>query len=464
MVDKKIDRYPSTFTIDNFSSTTTLTPNDIKIPIGRKETLNEKQYDPYEHRTLEHPNTFSGALIHILKSSMGTGILAIPMAFMYAGLVVGFIGTMLVGFLCAHTIHILVVASQKMCIMEKRPSMGFSETAHAVFKYGPKALRPWANFARLFVDVGLILTYFFGNAVYVVFIGDSLFQIKNHYFPDLDMGSQTFMLILTVFLLFACQIRPLKFLVPFSAIANVSMMVCFGITAYYMTEELGSPDYKGMPSLAKGISGLPKFMVTVIFAMEGIGTILPVENSMVKSNFIGCPGVLNTAMVIIVFLFGSIGFFGYLVYGEDTKASVTYNLKDEDLAQVARGCISLAVSLTFMLQFYVPMEISWRYMHSYFSPKFHNLVQIVWRIIAVLFITVIAISVPDLGTIIDLVGAVFLATLGLFVPAVLDLVVNWEDDLGIFKWKLYKNVLVMAISIFASISGVYFSLDSLFKS
>ncbi|XP_044747694.1 proton-coupled amino acid transporter-like protein CG1139 [Coccinella septempunctata] len=464
MVEKKIDRFPSTFTIDNFSSTTTLTPNDIKIPIGRKETINEKQYDPYEHRTLEHPNTFSGALIHILKSSMGTGILAIPMAFKYAGLVTGFIGTMLVGLLCTHTIHILVVASQKMCIAEKRPSMGFSETAHAVFKYGPKPLRPLAIFARLFVDIGLILTYFFGNAVYVVFIGDSLSQIMSHYCPELKLGSKTFMLALMVFLLFACQIRPLKFLVPFSAIANISMMVCFGITFYYMIDRISDPEGEvGKAALSKGISGLPKFMVTVIFAMEGIGTILPVENSMVKSNFIGCPGVLNTAMVIIVFLFGSVGFFGYYVFGEDTKASVTYNLNDDDLAMVAIGCISLAVSLTFMLQFYVPMEISWRYVHPHIPTKYHNMVQIVWRLIAVIFITLIAIVVPDLGTIIDLVGALFLATLGLFVPAVLDLVVNWEDGLGFCRWKLYKNVLVMLISIFATVSGTYFAIGSLLE-
>ncbi|KAL3265816.1 hypothetical protein HHI36_010013 [Cryptolaemus montrouzieri] len=147
-MDRKNDRYPSTFTIDNFSSTTTLTPNDIKVAIGNKDSINEKQYNPYEHRILEHPNTFSGALTHIVKSSLGTGILAIPLAFSYSGLLVGFIGTFLVGFLCTHTIHILVVASQKMCIAARVPSLGFAETAENVFKYGPKPFRPWAHFAK----------------------------------------------------------------------------------------------------------------------------------------------------------------------------------------------------------------------------------------------------------------------------------------------------------------------------
>lgn len=30
----------------------------------------------------------------------------------------------------------------------KKPSMGFAETCGAAFEYGPKRLRPWANFAR----------------------------------------------------------------------------------------------------------------------------------------------------------------------------------------------------------------------------------------------------------------------------------------------------------------------------
>lgn len=56
---------------------------------------------------------FSGALIHLVKCSLGTGILAIPRAIRTAGMVTGTLGTILIGFICAHTIHILV--SQETC-------------------------------------------------------------------------------------------------------------------------------------------------------------------------------------------------------------------------------------------------------------------------------------------------------------------------------------------------------------
>lgn len=62
------------------------------------------------------------------------------------------------------------------------------------------------------------------------------------------------------------QIRNLKYLVPFSAIANLCIVVTFSITLYYMfNEELHFEDKKLFASFAT----LPLFFSTVIFAMEG---------------------------------------------------------------------------------------------------------------------------------------------------------------------------------------------------
>lgn len=49
-----------------------------------------------------------GALAHLLKSSLGTGILAMPNAFNNAGLLFGSVMTLIVGVLCTHCVWILV--------------------------------------------------------------------------------------------------------------------------------------------------------------------------------------------------------------------------------------------------------------------------------------------------------------------------------------------------------------------
>lgn len=48
--------------------------------------------------------------------------------------------------------------------------------------------------------------------------------------------------------------------------------------------------------------------------------------------FGGMTGVLNTGMIIVTCLYTSIGFFGYLRYGDQVKlGSITLNLPAQDL-------------------------------------------------------------------------------------------------------------------------------------
>lgn len=92
-----------------------------------------------------------------------------------------------------------------------------------------------------------------------------------------------------------------------------------------------SGDMKYDKPLFSSIGQLPYFFGTVIFAMEGIGVVMPVENQMKNpQHFLGCPGVLNTAMIVVVALYAIIGFFGYARFDEAVKVgSITLNLPDE---------------------------------------------------------------------------------------------------------------------------------------
>lgn len=72
---------------------------------------------------------------------------------------------------------------------------------------------------------------------------------------------------------------------------------------------------------------LPLYFGTAIYAFEGIGVVLPLENKMKHpTDLKGWNGVLNTSMVIVICLYIAIGFFGYLKYGDDVLGSITLNL------------------------------------------------------------------------------------------------------------------------------------------
>ncbi|KAL1506631.1 hypothetical protein ABEB36_005957 [Hypothenemus hampei] len=419
----------------------------------------EAVYDPYEHRVIEHANGFLGAFLHIVKASLGTGILAIPRAFKNAGLLVGLFGTVIVGFICTHAIHILIKASQKVCSKTKTPSLGFAETAEGVFKLGPRWIRKFSIAARIFVEGSLFFVHFLATSVYVVFISISLTKLISAHYPEIDTWEDyKIKLIILVPLLIFAQIRELKHLVPLSFIANVMLFITFGITAYYMFSGIKDIDIKDR-NLTTNLAGIPSFFSTVLFSMEGIGTVLPVENSMKTPTFIGCPGVLNSAMTVIIVLYTVIGFLGYYRFGEDTEPTITANLpSDEIAAEIVQGTTAIAVFFSFMLIFYVPVNIAWTRLKVIIPRPYWNISQIILRSVLV-FVTVgIAIAGgEDLGFLIDLIGAIFLSTLSLFVPAFLAIIVDWEDGWGIFQWRLIKDVLIMILSIFALVAGVVYT-------
>ncbi|XP_066146372.1 proton-coupled amino acid transporter-like protein CG1139 [Euwallacea fornicatus] len=444
--------------LNDFNSTWTLIKEQdyhFTAASGREEI--KPDYNPYEHRQVEHPNGYLSAFLHIAKISLGTGILAIPRAFKSAGLVVGFIGTILVGLLCTHAIHILVKASQKVCRKTRTPSLGFADTAEGVFKLGPNALRRHSRFAKIFVEASLFSVHFLACSVYLVFISISLTELFSTHFPIVNTWDiYIFKLIILAPLLICGQVRELKHLVPFSFIANMMLLVTFATTGYYLFSEIDKVDIRER-NMVTTFSGIPSFLSTVLFSMEGIGTIMPVENSMVTPSFIGCFGVLNSAMTVIITLYTAIGFFGYYKFGEKTEATITASLpRNQIVAEVAQGAIAIAVFFSFMLVFYVPVDIVWSYIKHRISKSRWNISQIILRCTMILTITGIAIAGgQNLGQLIDLVGAIFLSTLGLFVPAFLDLIVDWDEGWGAYNWRLFKDLVVMAFAIFGLVSGVF---------
>ena len=65
-------------------------------------------------------------------------------------------------------------------------------------------------------------------------------------------------------------VKNLKYLVPFSALANIFILVSFVITLYYIFSD--NLEVGGLELMAN-VEQLPLFFSTVIFAMEGIGVV-----------------------------------------------------------------------------------------------------------------------------------------------------------------------------------------------
>ncbi|XP_014090789.1 proton-coupled amino acid transporter-like protein CG1139 [Bactrocera oleae] len=441
----------SVLTLNNFSSRTYLT---------EKKQLGD-DYNPKDYRDQVKGQSSVGAFMHLLKGSLGFGILSMPMAFYNGGLLFSMIATLIVGFLCAHCVHILVKTSQDICRNNKIAALSFSETTEKVFEGGPKCLRAWSVFAKRFVDGGLMATYFAAACVYMVFIATSFHDVINY-----DSGLNWDVRIYIAFTVIPClligQIRNLKWLVPFSALANILIVVTFGIVLYYLFRE--PLVFSDKPLVAR-IEQIPLYFATAIFAMEGIGSVMPIENAMQKpQQFLGCPGVLNTAMILVTIFYSVIGFLGYARFGSEVRGSITLNLVEgTPLADIAKLLIAVASLFAYGLVFYVPMDTLWKNVSHKINEKNHNIAQILIRTVIILISGVVATVIPNLEPFISLVGAIFLSLLGFLVPSVCETVYLWPNRLGFWKWKLFKNFLLSTFALCALIAGSVASINEIIK-
>lgn len=121
----------------------------------------EGDYDPYQERVVDHPTTWvcplsytfselirtntelfffnrnMETLLHLLKGSLGTGILAMPNAFHNAGWALGLVGTIIIGIICTFCIHLLIKCEYELCKRRRIPALNYPATAEAGLQEGP---------------------------------------------------------------------------------------------------------------------------------------------------------------------------------------------------------------------------------------------------------------------------------------------------------------------------------------
>lgn len=89
-------------------------------------------------------------------------------------------------------------------------------------------------------------------------------------------------------------------------------------------------------------------------AFEGIGTVLPIANSIPRQERETVfPPMLRSAVVSVSVLLGGFGLLGYCVHGSGTTSPVTHSLDNDAPALVLlKGLMVVGVILTFPLQIY----------------------------------------------------------------------------------------------------------------
>jgi len=363
---KAVQKCGSTTRTDSSHSSfeeSTVTRSASEISSGPTNTDSNFTLTPPPH-SAGKTISFLEALIHFVKGNLGTGILAMPMAFHKAGLLVGAIALPLMAIICTHSMQMLVECADELKSRNGDFSISYSRVAETACLAGAKQFHKFAKPARIVINTFICITQIGFCCVFLVFVGDNLQQVVRD-FTDVSWDSRVFMAIASVPLIFLNWIRNLKLLTPVSVISNLLQIFSIVVVFYYVLQDL--PAISTRPAF-QSWGGLPLFFGTAIYTFEGIALVLPLQKDMRKPQYFkGWTGVLNIGMFIVTCLYFNVGLFGYWKYGDAIESSITLNLpKEHILAQTVKIFMVLAICGSYAMQLYVPIPIMWPSVSKYF--------------------------------------------------------------------------------------------------
>ncbi|CAL4105734.1 unnamed protein product [Meganyctiphanes norvegica] len=402
-------------------------------------------------------------MIHLLKGNIGPGILALPQAFMNAGLWVGSAGILVLAGTCIMGKHMLLNSAHRLCGDNDLATIAYEDAAELAFRRGPKIFHRFASTIHFIIILFLGLSQLGFCTVYFVFVPQNIRQAVECMTGGTGFSQFAYQSAMLLPVLLLCYIPHLKYLAPISMVASTLKTFGLVFTFWYLVKDLPQV-HEPVPGFA-GWSTMPLYFGSTIYAIGSIGLILPLENKMkTPRNYGGLTGVMQTGVMIAVALYIAVGFYGYYQYGSTIQGSVTLNLPSSELlAQITKIIIGLSVLLTYPVQYYVPLTAMQPFIRKRWETKrAKDIAEYTVRTILVLATYIFAVTIPNIGLFVSLIGAVASTTLAFIVPPFVDLCTFWPDT-GRFHFRIIRGVYIFSLGVLGFVTGANSSIQGIIK-
>ncbi|KAI9826506.1 MAG: neutral amino acid transporter [Phylliscum demangeonii] len=285
-------------------------------------------------------NTARGAFLLLLKSFVGTGVLFLPKAFLNGGM--GFsIAVLLCVAALSYYCFILLVTTRLQV------DGSFGDIGGALY----------GSWMRDIILLSIVLSQIGFSSAYIVFTAENLQAFvlavsKCGAYVDLKL----LILAQVVIFLPLALIRDISKLAATALIADG--LILLGLLYLYYFDLRTIVAQHGVADIAPfNARDWTLFIGTAIFTFEGIGLIIPIQESMRAPRQF--PAVLAAVMLLITVVFLSMGALSYAAYGSRTQTVVLLNLPQDDrLANGVQLAYSLAILLSTPLQLFPAIRIT----------------------------------------------------------------------------------------------------------
>ena len=293
----------------------------------------------HKYRAASGDASSLGAILLLLKSFVGTGVLFLPRAYLNGGMLFSNLVLLGVALVSFHCFMLLVSTRQKVD-----------------GSFGDMGGELYGKPMRAIILSSLVLSQMGFVSAYIVFTAENLqafilavSQCKTYI--DIRLIGLTQLIIFLPLSLY----RDINKLGTIALIADGFILL--GLIYLYYYDILTLSEQGGVSDIqAFNPASWTLFIGTAIFTFEGVGLIIPIQESMKKPHKF--PHVLAFVMVVITILFISIGTLSYAAYGSATRTVVILNLpQDDKLVNAVQFLYSLAILLSTPLQLFPAIRI-----------------------------------------------------------------------------------------------------------
>ncbi|RVE49465.1 hypothetical protein evm_005896 [Chilo suppressalis] len=373
--------------------------------------------------TLERRNVNGTNLLestsHIVKGCLGVGILSMHVGYMHGGLWASLGVTAVIGSLVPYAMYMLVYSAQKLYVRLRVPRLTYSHLVEAAIATGPmRCCRKHSKVFRYSMDVILFSEVCGTCCIYQIMIASTMKQVLESLSPTIlgwHLSLRIYILIVMVPFFCMSMITNLKYLAPFSLIADLFVAICILTTMYYSLSEAG--DIRDRPAY-KDFFGLIQFTGILLYSIDGASVTMPIENNMTKPLYF--PMALQIGMTIVLLSVTLTGFFGYWGYGEKCRSPIITHMPFETVPIILGFLFLAALIVSFAINFWVPFRIIWHYIGRRHKRK-HGVWERIYRGILVIIITCLSLAYPNLIRLMILMGNFFLSITTFIVPGTKDI-------------------------------------------
>ncbi|CAH0598688.1 unnamed protein product [Chrysodeixis includens] len=419
------------------------------------ETL--EVFDYMDDRRDLHNTNLAESIAHVIKGSLGAGVLSMHEAFMYGGLWTSLITTFVIGFLIYYAMSMLGRSAHKMYRRLKVSKLSYPDLAEVSLATGPfRSVRRLSKTFRYTVDTCLFLDMCGTCCVYQIMIAHTLKNVveglPEQFQLEYEYGLRIYILFTSPVLILLCMIRSLKFLAPFSMVADLFIAICVLTTLYYSMRS--ASNIRSRPGW-KDLQGFVRFCGICLYCTSGVSVALPIENNMKKPRYYRV--ALRCGMTIVILLISITGFFGYWGWGEVCKSPITVHMPLNFFTTVLQCLLLMMLSTTFAVAFWVPFRIIWFYI-----GRRHKRKLVIWerfyRVIMALLVTAVSTTFPNLIPVMVFLGHFFLGFIAFVFPAFIELLVTWSDE-NVILWRaritFFKDLFIILFGLILSGSAFY---------